>query len=52
MCAQCQQKNAQLYRIPEAKRRGPHAAAIVCYFCYLRLLGIRPTRSQQVVPQR
>ena len=47
-CHLCEGLRTPLYRVPDTHRSRPTAPRAVCRFCYLRLVGIRPTRSRQV----
>ena len=47
-CDLCEGLRSPLYRVPDARRSRPTAPRAVCRFCYLRMVGIRPTRSRQV----
>ena len=49
-CDLCQASSARLYMVPQARRLTGQAPRAVCYFCYLRVVGIRPTQ-RQIVPQ-
>ena len=49
-CGLCQVASARLYVVPQARRRTDQAPRAVCYFCYLRVVGIKP-RQRQIVPQ-
>lgn len=47
-CDLCEGLRSPLYHVPDASRSRPTAPRAVCRFCYLRMVGIRPTRSRQV----
>ena len=47
-CDLCEGVRSPLYRVPDAHRSRPTAPRAVCRFCYLRIVGIRPTRSRLV----
>ena len=47
-CDLCEGARSPLYHVPDAHRSRPTSPRAVCRFCYLRLVGIRPTRSRQV----
>jgi hypothetical protein len=44
LCSQCQRQDQRLYRVPDRDREGPRAPTAVCYFCFLRLVGRKPTK--------
>ena len=44
-CAHCQAEAASLYRLAILDRDGGRTVWMVCRFCYLRIAGIRPRRS-------
>ena len=45
-CPVCQRPDPKLYRLPADVWSGPVPPEAVCFFCYLRLTGNRPTRSR------
>ena len=47
-CDLCEGLRTPLYQVPDARRSRPTAPRAVYRFCYLRMVGIRPTRSRQV----
>ena len=47
-CDLCEGLRSPLYQVPDARRSRPTAPRAVCRFCYLRIVGIRPTRSRQL----
>ncbi|MCC6175453.1 MAG: hypothetical protein IT305_09150 [Chloroflexi bacterium] len=54
VCELCESRAHPLYVVPDHRRVGPgqHGAAVrfdvVCRFCYLRVVGIKPTASRTV----
>ena len=49
-CSNCQRDDPKLYRFPEKARAGPYAPAVVCHFCFVRLVKRRPF-GRELVPQ-
>ena len=48
VCPRCNAKTPRLYRLPENARLSQAAPQAACYFCYVRLVGIKPTRNRLV----
>ena len=51
-CEYCGFVAAKLYAVSSIRRADEPRQLAVCHFCYLRLRGIRPTRSALVNPAR
>jgi hypothetical protein len=47
-CPWCDGGAPRLYELPEKARLSQAAPRAACYFCYVRLVGIKPTRRQVV----
>ena len=50
LCDLCDGPSARLYTVPAKQRPSDQAPASVCYFCYLRVVGIKPY-PRQIVPE-
>jgi hypothetical protein len=48
VCPWCNGRAPRLYRLPEKARLSQAAPQAACYFCYVRLVGIKPTRNHLV----
>jgi hypothetical protein len=48
LCSQCQHSVQMVYRVPARHLRGPRAPTALCYFCFLRMVGRKPTRADRV----
>ncbi|MFN8637123.1 MAG: hypothetical protein U0893_25020 [Chloroflexota bacterium] len=46
-CPSCNAPASRIYSLPTHRARGRRVAA-ACYFCYIRITGIKPTRSRLV----
>ena len=51
-CEYCGFAASKLYAVATVRRAAEQRELAVCHFCYLRLRGIRPTRSALVNPAR
>jgi hypothetical protein len=49
-CERCEAEAPELYRPPPGKQLGPRPPGALCYFCFVRLVGTKPTRGS-VVPR-
>ena len=47
-CPRCQAGTPQLYELPEKVLKSLAAPRAACYFCFVRIVGIKPTRRQVV----
>ena len=48
VCPRCNARAPRLYRLPEKALLSRAAPPAACSFCYVRLVGITPTRRQLV----
>jgi hypothetical protein len=48
VCPFCDAATSRLYDLPDAAVRPHHHTRIACYFCFLRITGLRPKRRQLV----
>jgi len=48
-CPGCYAVVPRLYGLPEKVLKSLVAPRVACYFCFLRMVGIKPTRRQVVV---
>jgi hypothetical protein len=51
-CPRCNADAPQLYRLPEKVLKSQAAPRAACYFCYVRIVGIKPTRRKIVSKDR
>ena len=49
VCPYCDADTSKLYGLPESAVRPHQTTRIACYFCFLRLTGLRPKRRQLVI---
>ena len=49
-CRYCTAPASRLYSLPPRVRPERRGAGPACYFCFLRVTGIKPTRRQLVSP--
>jgi len=47
-CPRCNAGALRLYGLPEKVLKSVAAPRAACYFCYVRIVGIRPTRRKIV----
>lgn len=47
-CPRCTAKTPHLYTLPERVLMSRAAPRAACYFCYVRTVGIKPTRRRLV----
>jgi len=47
-CPRCNAGAPRLYGLPEKVLKSLAAPRLACYFCYVRIVGIRPTRRKVV----
>jgi hypothetical protein len=47
-CPRCNAGAPRLYGLPERVLKSQAAPRSACYFCYVRMVGIKPTRRQLV----
>lgn len=47
-CPRCNAGAPRLYGLPEKVLKSQAAPRAACYFCYVRIVGIKPTRRQAV----
>jgi hypothetical protein len=47
-CEYCDADTSRLYGLPDSAVRPHQTARVACYFCFLRLTGLRPKRRQLV----
>jgi hypothetical protein len=47
-CPRCNAGAPRLYGLPEKVLKNQAAPRAACYFCYVRMVGIKPTRRQVV----
>jgi hypothetical protein len=47
-CPRCNAGAPRLYGLPERVLKSQAAPRAACYFCYVRMVGIKPTRRQFV----
>jgi hypothetical protein len=47
-CRLCDAETPQLYSLPEKVTIDRYVSGPSCYFCYVRVVGIRPTRRQRI----
>lgn len=47
-CPQCTGDAPRLYGLPEKVLKSLAAPRAACYFCYVKLVGIKPTRRKIV----
>lgn len=47
-CRYCNAPAPRLYALPPRLRPEQRAAGPACYFCFIRVTGIKPTRRQLV----
>ena len=47
-CRYCTSPAPRLYTLPSRVRPERRAAGPACYFCFIRVAGIKPTRRQLV----
>jgi len=47
-CPRCNAGAPRLYGLPEKVLKSQAAPRAACYFCYVRIVGIRPTRRKIV----
>ena len=47
-CPRCNAGTPRLYGLPERALKSHAAPRVACYFCYVRMVGIKPTRRQLV----
>lgn len=45
-CPFCDAETSRLYGLPESAFRPHQTIRAACYFCFLRLTGLRPKRRQ------
>ena len=50
VCPRCDGTVPRLYGIPERALTSRGTPGPACYFCFVRIVGIRPTRRQLVPP--
>jgi hypothetical protein len=50
LCDLCDGPSARLNTVPAKQRPSDQAPQSVCYFCYVRVVGIKPYR-RQIVPE-
>ena len=48
MCGYCRSSAQRLYALPERVAADRHVSGPVCYFCFVRRAGIRPTQRRIV----
>src|SRR4051812_48562789 len=46
MCPRCHSRAPRVYGLPEKVLRSQAAPRSACYFCFVRIVGIKPTRRQ------
>ena len=51
-CHLCNAPAPRLYALPPRIRQARPSAGPACYFCFIRVTGIKPTRRQIVRPGR
>jgi len=49
-CEYCDTVTSRLYSLPDSVIRPHQTTQIACYFCFVRLVGLRPKRRQLVPP--
>jgi|SoiMethySBSTD1v2_1073268.scaffolds.fasta_scaffold1044392_3 hypothetical protein len=47
-CSYCDAATSRLYDLPETTVRPNLSKRVACYFCFLRLTGLRPKRRQLI----
>jgi hypothetical protein len=47
-CHFCNLSSPRLYAVPEKSLRGRRVDGPACYFCYIKMTGIKPTRRKLV----
>jgi hypothetical protein len=48
MCPRCQSRAPRVYGLPEKVLKSQAAPRLACYFCFVRIVGIKPTRRQSI----